>query len=183
MQIEKILVGSAFEYCFQLMPIWATATPTSGTKLDRDIEAEDIESVNRSNISVTEKEVLIAARCGQGRFRQDLLARGARCLVTGTTSPSLLVASHIKDWARCSDDERLDPYNGILLSPTLDRLFDLKLATIDCTTEEFVVSEQIPDSDVAALGIQRRQPLIVRGVVSHVRMRAYIADHNSRYRP
>jgi hypothetical protein len=183
MQIEKVTVGSAFEYCFQLAPIWAVATPMSGTKLDREMEAEDIESVLHSNTPSTEKEVLIAARRGQGRFRQDLLARGASCLVTGTTSPSLLVASHIKDWARCSDKERLDPYNGILLSPSLDRLFDLKLATIDCTAEEFVVSEQIPDADLAALGIQRRHPLVVRGVVSHERMRAYIADHNSRYRP
>jgi predicted restriction endonuclease len=45
--------------------------------------------------------------------------------VTGLAVHSLLRASHVKPWAKCiSDDERLDVFNGLLLAPTLDALFD-----------------------------------------------------------
>lgn len=36
----------------------------------------------------------------------------------------LLVASHIKPWAASNDDEKVDPYNGYMLSPLYDKLFD-----------------------------------------------------------
>ena len=182
-QIEKIAVGKSSEFRFRLIPIAGPTTSISGTRLDRQLESKEIAAIRREPIAVTERETLILARRGQGRFRQELMARGAICLVSGTTTPSMLIASHIKEWARCSNTERLDPFNGILLSPSLDRLFDLKLATIDSATEEFVVSSEILDVDLSALGIQRRQPLTQRGIVNHARMKVYIADHNSRYRP
>ena len=51
--------------------------------------------------------------------------------MTDLDAPELLRASHIKPWARCeSDDERLDVFNGLLLSPTMDALFDAGLMTI-----------------------------------------------------
>ncbi len=43
----------------------------------------------------------------------------------------MLLASHIKLWRTCSNRERLDPYNGLLLHPTIDRLFDRSLVTFD----------------------------------------------------
>jgi predicted restriction endonuclease len=55
---------------------------------------------------------------------------GGRCAVTGLDVGELLRASHIKPWARCeSDAERLDVYNGLLLAPHLDALFDRGLIT------------------------------------------------------
>ncbi|ENO8722536.1 HNH endonuclease, partial [Salmonella enterica] len=45
--------------------------------------------------------------------------------VTGTTFAPLLRASHIKPWAACENgNERLDPYNGIILAAHIDILFD-----------------------------------------------------------
>jgi predicted restriction endonuclease len=35
-----------------------------------------------------------------------------------------LRASHIKPWAAADNDEKLDGYNGLLLSPHVDHLFD-----------------------------------------------------------
>ncbi|SUI04344.1 HNH nuclease [Salmonella enterica subsp. indica] len=44
---------------------------------------------------------------------------------TGTTFAPLLRASHIKPWAACENgNERLDPYNGIILAAHIDILFD-----------------------------------------------------------
>lgn len=74
----------------------------------------------------TEAERLVVQRIGQDLFRAALLDYWhGRCCVTGLTVTSLLRASHIRPWAKCkSDDERLDVFNGLLLAPHVDALFD-----------------------------------------------------------
>jgi hypothetical protein len=74
----------------------------------------------------TEAERLVVQRVGQDIFRTALLDYWqGRCCVTGLAVPQLLRASHIKPWAQCeSDNERLDVFNGLLLAPHLDALFD-----------------------------------------------------------
>jgi hypothetical protein len=80
----------------------------------------------------TEAERLVVQRVGQNLFRAALLDFWqGRCCVTGLDVAELLRASHIRPWASCeSDDERLDEFNGLLLSPTMDALFDAGLMTI-----------------------------------------------------
>ncbi|THC45874.1 HNH endonuclease [Massilia sp. Mn16-1_5] len=74
----------------------------------------------------TEAERLVVQRVGQNLFRNALMDYWqGRCCVTGLAVPALLRASHIKPWAKClSDDERLDVFNGLLLAPHVDALFD-----------------------------------------------------------
>lgn len=36
----------------------------------------------------------------------------------------MLIASHIKPWRVCNNNERIDTENGLLLSANMDRLFD-----------------------------------------------------------
>ena len=74
----------------------------------------------------TEAERLVIQRVGQDIFREGLLSYWQeRCAVTGLGVPRLLMASHIKPWAHCQEDaERLDVYNGLLLAPHLDAVFD-----------------------------------------------------------
>lgn len=74
----------------------------------------------------TEAERWVVQRVGQDLFRGALLDYWqGRCCVTGLAVPELLRASHIKPWARCdTDEERLDVFNGLLLAPHLDALFD-----------------------------------------------------------
>ena len=81
----------------------------------------------------TEAERLVVERVGQNIFRAALLDYWqVRCCVTGLAVPELLRASHIKPWARCAtDQERLDAFNGLLLAPHLDALFDAGLMTVD----------------------------------------------------
>ena len=95
-----------------------------------DIHIEDwenrIEEGIRSapDISDTEKETLVKARRGQGKYRKLLLERECRCRITGVNKPEHLIASHIKPWRSADNDERLDPENGFMLTPTIDHLFD-----------------------------------------------------------
>jgi len=77
-----------------------------------------------TNLIKTEKETLIRARRGQGRFRESVLGLEPRCRVTGVDKPEHLIASHIKPWRSASNEERLDPENGFMLTPTIDDLFD-----------------------------------------------------------
>jgi len=80
----------------------------------------------------TEAERWVVQRVGQDLFRAALLDFWqGRCCITGLDVDELLRASHIKPCASCeSDDERLDVFNGLLLSPTMDALFDAGLMTI-----------------------------------------------------
>jgi hypothetical protein len=80
----------------------------------------------------TETERVVVQRVGQNLFRAALLDYWqGRCCVTGLDVPELLRASHIKPWAASeSDDERLDVFNGLLLAPNLDALFDTGLMTV-----------------------------------------------------
>lgn len=81
----------------------------------------------------TEAERWVVQRVGQDLFRHALLDywRG-RCCVSGLAVPELLRASHIKPWALCdTDEERLDVFNGLLLAPHLDALFDGGWVTFD----------------------------------------------------
>lgn len=80
----------------------------------------------------TEAERVVVQRVGQNLFRAALLDYWqGRCCVTGLAVPELLRASHIKPWAACeSDNERLDVFNGLLLAPHLDALFDVGLMTV-----------------------------------------------------
>ena len=86
-------------------------------KIENDILSD-------SDMSDTEKETLIKARRGQGKYRELLLVREPKCRITGVDKPEHLIASHIKPWRSASNEERLDPDNGFMLTPTIDHLFD-----------------------------------------------------------
>jgi hypothetical protein len=47
-----------------------------------------------------------------------------RCRITGVTNPVHLIAGHCKPWRDCDNSERLDGNNGLLLTPSIDHLFD-----------------------------------------------------------
>ena len=46
------------------------------------------------------------------------------CRITGVENSAHLVPSHCKPWRDATNDERLDGENGLLLTPSIDHLFD-----------------------------------------------------------
>lgn len=93
---------------------------------------EDIDSiVSDRTLDNTQKARLVNTRIGQGRFREDLIKYWKGCAVTGFPATQFLLASHIKPWRTASHEERLDKYNGILLLPNLDKVFDLGYITFE----------------------------------------------------
>jgi putative restriction endonuclease len=109
----------------------------------------------------TTKERLINARLGQGQFREDLFRHwGRACAVTGCTVEHVLRASHIKPWKESDDKQRLDRFNGLLLSANLDALFDKHLISFD-DQGKMLISEQLSDEEILLLSLsgQLRKPL------------------------
>jgi putative restriction endonuclease len=89
-------------------------------------EYEDIENAKDKldRVPETTRDVLIQARKGQGKYRENLMAYWGECSVSDVDLPSFLKASHIKPWRDSDNSERLDRYNGLLLNPILDVAFD-----------------------------------------------------------
>lgn len=81
----------------------------------------------------TEVERIVKERVGQTYFRRALIDYWrSRCPLTGIEDEALLRASHIVPWAHCrSDEERLDVFNGLLLSAHWDAVFDRGLVSFD----------------------------------------------------
>ena len=98
-----------------------------------DLYAEEVAKIEAEPPSTTEALRLTKQRVGQNLFRQALMEYwGGACAVTGLDLPEALRASHAKPWADCATDaERLDVFNGFLLSAQLDALFDSGLITFD----------------------------------------------------
>jgi hypothetical protein len=78
----------------------------------------------RTDIGATQKSQLVSARRGQGVFKANVRLNESSCRVTGVTDIRFLIASHIKPWRLCNDEEKLNGCNGLLLSPHIDKLFD-----------------------------------------------------------
>ena len=90
---------------------------------DKYIEFVDNEVIIKSiKRYETEKIVSQKIRVGQNDFRQALLKSLKKCPITNLDEKRLLIASHIKPWVYCDNNERLDINNGFLLSPLFDKL-------------------------------------------------------------
>jgi len=141
--------------------------------IENAIEAEP----EFTEIQDTSKQAIIEARRGQGVFRDNPdWYWGGRCAVAGIAHRELLRASHIKPWANSNHRERLDSFNGLLLSVSYDAAFDALLLTFK---DDGVVALS-PDLDretAAALGINPD------GRLSKIddRHRNYLADHRRRF--
>ena len=95
--------------------------PIINLESDYDI---NLEIVARHLEGDLEKIQETKSRRGQGVFKSNVRLVENRCRITGVTNVKHLRASHIKPWASSNNIEKLDGYNGLLLSPHVDHLFD-----------------------------------------------------------
>lgn len=91
---------------------------------------EQLLSLTSDDFVGKERETVIRQRVNQSSFRSMILANyNEKCAITGICLPQLLIASHIIPWAD-NEKERLNPENGICLSPLYDKAFDRGLIGI-----------------------------------------------------
>jgi hypothetical protein len=124
----------------------------------------------------TERRSLILSRVGQGAFRAKLIEYWRCCAVSGATCVPLLKASHIKPWRDSSNLERLDVFNGLLLSPNLDAAFDAGFITFD-SAGKVLMSTDIGAGTAYQLHISPKSRIASKLLTSE--HEAYLAYHRA----
>ena len=89
----------------------------------------EIDQIWTSDIAATEKQQLINVQRGQGNLSHNLINVDSECRLIHVNHHKLLIASHIKPWRDSTATEKLDGNNGLLLSPHIDKLFDIGYIT------------------------------------------------------
>lgn len=111
-------------------------------------------TINNPLLSSTTKQEMLNVRIGQQRFRKLVLDMwGHKCAVTG--AGQFITASHIKPWSVSDNSERLDPFNGLALSPVYDKAFDVGLISFD-DEGKILISKRLA-KDAALLGISGKE--------------------------
>ena len=127
-------------------------------KLNDSIIKEEKLVINNNSLNSTEKESIIKSRMGQGIFRQKLIEFWNGCSVTGCRTVSFLIASHIRPWRKSDNTQRLDVYNGLLLLPNLDKLFDKGYISFN-DNGNIIISDYLSENDCDLLGIHQSMRL------------------------
>lgn len=135
------------DFIYELIPLKQLDTYPYSNKLPEDTvkEMEDMASeVNSLPLSSTEKDQMIRARIGQGKFKRDLLKQSDKCRLCSVSDQRFLIGSHIKPWSKCEEkpNERIDPFNGFLLCPNHDSLFDKGLISFN-DSGEIIISPSV----------------------------------------
>jgi len=142
----------------------AEEPPFSNESLESLSEWEDAQErmIVSSVEAETERVALVKARIGQGTFRQRVSAIERACRVTQVMNPEHLVASHIKPWREASNKERLSGANGLLLTPTIDHLFDRGFISFS-DDGELLQSPVADPYSLGRMGIHQNQLTLVGG--------------------
>lgn len=106
-----------------------------------------------SEISDTEKRSLVLARRGQGAYRAAIEKIESACRVTHVDRREHLVASHAKPWRDSDNSERLNGENGLLLTPSVDHLFDKGFITFE-DSGRLIVSPVAHRESMRRMGIE-----------------------------
>lgn len=128
------------------------------------------------SLSETDRLAVVLARRGQGLFKQRVMRIEQRCRITGVDRPEHLRASHCKPWRDASNEERLDGENGLLLTPTIDHLFDRGFIGFE-DSGKVIVSPIVHVESLRRMGIDPKDPPTV-GTFSQAQRR-YLDFHRN----
>lgn len=164
-QIETYAQANPGKYVsFEMRVVSTLLNDLETAKKDKKIKQE------------TERQAIIAARIGQGKFGEELFRKyKGRCAVTGVSVGALLRASHIKPWRESINKERLDVENGLLLVANLDAAFDKHLISFN-DQGRMLFHENLGSNPHSTLGVRKNSRLIKSPSTAQ---RKYLALHRS----
>jgi len=126
-------------------------------------------------VPVAEKRQIVLARRRQWTFRERVSRIEHACRITGVNRSEYLIASPCKPWRDCeSHDERLDGENGLLLTPTVDHLFDRGFISFE-NDGELLISPVVHRESLRRMGIPPDELRNVGGFTEG--QRAYLEIH------
>lgn len=155
-----------------MLPLFEPATPT-------ELLPDEAQAV------VKEKTY----RQGQQKYRQQVIEHMPQCPFTKISDERLLIASHIKPYQVCMNQnnhtEALDYLNGLALSPTYDRLFDQGYITfldngeLVCGTQLSALTWQRLNINPNAKNIMRIYPEKRESYLDYHRQFVFLDDVNA----
>jgi hypothetical protein len=138
--------------------------------------------IEESALPETDRTALIKARVGQGRFKENVSRIETHCRITKVSNPVHLMASHIKPWRESTNEERLAAGNGLLLTPSIDHLFDRGFISFDDSGETLISPVADRDS-LFRMGVNSSKPPNVgrfnsdqRFFLNHHRSSVFLAE-------
>ena len=133
---------------------------------------------NNKELTQEEKRVLVKCRLGQSNWRKRLIEHWGACSITNMDCSDMLIASHIKPWSESNEQEQYDIYNGLLLTPNYDKLFDRYYISFD-DEGNIMVSDKITDGNLKKLGISKTAKLNEEKLSS--KHREYLKYHRNKF--
>jgi putative restriction endonuclease len=110
-----------------------------------------------TSLPETDRQAIVLARRGQGLFKKRVMTIEHACRITGVNREEHLRASHCKPWRDATNEERLDGENGLLLTPSIDHLFDRGFIAFE-DSGQVIVSPVAHRESLLRMGIQPDSP-------------------------
>jgi hypothetical protein len=85
-------------------------------------------------------------RLKQEEFHKQIIKRDKKCIITNRFS-KVCQACHIIPFSICSEEQKYDPDNGLLLSADIHILFDNYLLSINPNTLQVILSDELLNND------------------------------------
>ena len=163
--LAEVLVGLIGP---EVAPIAAAASavkPVAADDLDLWERRLEQQLANDPSVPDTERQAIIRARIGQGLFKERVAKIETRCRITGVENPVHLRASHCKPWRDATNEERLNGENGLLLTPSVDHLFDRGFIGFE-DNGKLIVSPVAHRPSLQRMGIDTTKSVNVGGFTS-----------------
>ena len=144
-----------------------------------DLENEIYSIPKKIVIDSKNKEVLSKARIGQGFYREQLIKKwNGKSSVNNYSNTDFLIASHIKPWKDCDNEECVDCENGLLLKPDYDKLFDKGLISFK-DDGSLIISSELTEEDIKEFNLNTDK-IKIKSVSE--KMKLYLSYHRKKYR-
>jgi hypothetical protein len=163
--LAEVLMGLIGQEVAALSLTAQTVKPVPADDLDYWEHKLELDIVGDSSVRETERLAIVRARVGQGLFKERVSMIETKCRITGVENPVHLVASHCKPWRDSSNEERLDGENGLLLTPSIDHLFDRGFIGFE-NNGKLIISPVAHRPSLARMGVATEQIVNVGGFSS-----------------
>ncbi len=154
--LAEILIGLIGQEISLLSLAAKEILPAPFDDLDYWEHKIELEIIADISVRETEKLAIVKARVGQGVYKERVRSIESKCRITGVENPVHLVASHCKPWRDSSNEERLDGENGLLLTPSIDHLFDRGFISFE-NSGELIISPVAHRPSLQFMGIETEQ--------------------------
>jgi putative restriction endonuclease len=163
--LAEVLIGLIGKEIEPLALAASHVNPVAADDLDSWERKIEQELENDSTIQETERLAIIRARNGQGLFKERVSTIESRCRITGVDNPVHLIASHCKPWRDSTNEERMNGENGLLLTPSIDHLFDRGFIGFE-DDGKLIISPVAHRPSLQQMGIDTKKVINVGGFTS-----------------